>query len=344
MISLDDKSEAKEDFCLSEKLPPLHVIFPLESWPANPPAWPSQRKRGRKAQPKIVSIDRESRPISPNQTGVKLDDQIELNANPDESIQTAEPKTLSPAELHRLYSGTSVPRHRYLASALSEAVSSPELAPYPEKWLAGVSGIDLPGVVSAWMNTNRSTEYEQLYCIGLDPDSGQLTGMLKVKRGSGYSGGPRTAGSTEYVAFWVDWGSGFHYEGTASAVVHDFGWLPPAGLEYSVSLPVDFLSRIEPRSEGSKTVKVRAVLCWNTPPSTADPNAPVVWGNIVESRIPIPLRHEARAGNRVPGLAMDAEDGGATFALVAWKRGNIDTGAASNMDCSLVGFCPQAES
>jgi hypothetical protein len=194
------------------------------------------------------------------------------------------------------------------------------------------------------MNTNRSTEYEQLYCIGLDPDTGQLTGMLKVKQGSGYSGGPRTAGSREYIAFWVDWGSGFQYEGTASAVVHDFGWLPPAGLEYSVSLPVDLLSHIETRSEGSKTVKVRAVLCWNTPPSTSDPNAPVVWGNIMESRIPIPSRRNARAGNQVPGLAMDIEDGGTTFALVAWNRGNIDSGAASNTDCSPGGFCPRAES
>ena len=46
-------------------------------------------------------------------------------------------------------------------------------------------------------------------------------------------------------------------------------------------------------------MKVRAVLSWNTAPSTTDPNAPVVWGNTMESRISFPPRRAACDGNRV---------------------------------------------
>jgi hypothetical protein len=210
------------------------------------------------------------------------------------------PEMLTPAEVHRLYAGTPVPQHRYLSPSLAAAVDSPEIALDPSKWFAELSGINLTWVVDAWLNTNRSIEFEQLNCIGLDPQTGQLTGVLRLKRGSGYSGGPSTAGSREFVAFWVDWGSGFEYEGTTSVAVHDFGCLPPAGLEYNVSLPVDLRSRVREYSKIANALKVRAVLCWGSAPSTTDPNAPVVWGNCIESRIPIPPVQDLGADSQAP--------------------------------------------
>jgi hypothetical protein len=221
-------------------------------------------------------------------------------SKPGQLIGAAKPEMLTPAEVHRLYAGTSVPQHRYLAPSLAAAVDSPEIALDPSKWFAELSEINLTSVVDAWLNTNRSTEFEQLNCIGLDAQTGQLTGVLRLKRGSGYSGGPSTAGSKEFVAFWVDWGSGFEYEGTTSVAVHDFGCLPPAGLEYNVSLPVDLRSRVREYSKIAKSVKVRAVLCWGSAPSTTDPSAPVVWGNCIESRIPIPSDHATGAGSQAP--------------------------------------------
>jgi hypothetical protein len=302
MASPDDQRAMKEDSCLRRKLPPVHIIFPWKTRPANPanaiPSW----KCARNAQVQTCSAAHNWAFTFPEGNNVRLINKIRLAVNslrsPDGSIHDTEPKALSAAELHRLYAGTSVPRHRYLAPSLTEAVNSPEIAPHPAKWLAEIPGIDLSSVVDEWLNTNRSTEYEQLYLIGLDLKTSQLTGVLKVKQGSGYSGGPGTAGSIEYVAFWVDCGLGFQYEGTAMAAVHDFNRLPPAGLEYSVSLPFDLLSLARRCGEGAKTVKVRAVLCWNTPPSTTDPNAPVVWGNILESRIPLPPIQALRAGDQ----------------------------------------------
>ena len=151
-------------------------------------------------------------------------------------------------------------------------------------------------MVDAWLKTNGNTDYEQLHCIGLEARSGRLTAVFALKEGRGYSGGPSTAGSREYVAFWADWGSGFQYEGTASVAVHDFRNLPPAGLEYSVSLPINLQSRMRLCGAETRTIKLRAVLSWNTAPSTVDAKATVVWGDSMESRIPLPAAQAVTAG------------------------------------------------
>jgi hypothetical protein len=124
--------------------------------------------------------------------------------------------------------------------------------------------------------------------IELDPDASQLSAVLTVKQSLGYCGGYMTAGSREFVAFWVDWGSGFQYVGTTSAAVHDSGRLPATGQETSAVLPIHLVNHAQPRSEDAKTVKVRAVLSWNSPPSTTNPNAPVVWGERLDCMILIP--------------------------------------------------------
>jgi hypothetical protein len=226
--------------------------------------------------------------IIPEASNAKLMDKAPKTVPAKPAILASRRKLLSAVELHQLYAGTSVPAHRYLASLLSTAVNSPAIALDPAKWLDGISGVNLSKVVEAWLHTNGSTEYEQLNSIGLDANTGWLTGVLMVKQRSGYSGGPSTAGSREYVAIWVDWGSGFQYEGTTSVAVHDFSSLPASGLEYKVILPVDVLAETQPGNKGATRVKVRVVLSWNTPPSTTDPCAPVIWGNSLDGLILIP--------------------------------------------------------
>ena len=208
------------------------------------------------------------------------------------------PKQLTPAELHELYDGTTVPQHRYLAPSLTAAVNSPSIAMDPAKWFAGIADVNPSSVAGAWLNTNGSTEYEQLKFIGLEPNTSQLIGILTVKKRSGYCGGPSTAGSREFVAFWVDSGLGFEYEGTASVVVHDYSSLPATGRVYHVFLPVNLHSHAQPGSEGAKTVKVRAVLSWNIPPSTTNPSAPVVWGNSLDGQILISSGANVNRGAR----------------------------------------------
>jgi hypothetical protein len=242
--------------------------------------------------------------IIPAHAELKFNDKIKKTIPPaqmiypDQTTLASRPKLLNAAELHQLYAGTLVPAHRYLSSLLSTAVTSQAIALDPAKWLDGISGVNLSKVVEAWLHTNGNTDYEQLNSIGLDANTGWLTGVLTVKQRSGYCGGPSTAGSREFVAIWVDWGSGFQYEGTTSVAVHDYSNLPAAGLEYRVFLPVDVLADAQPGSKGVRRVKARAVLSWNTPPSTTDPCAPVIWGNSLDGLILIPLDINVSSGAR----------------------------------------------
>ena len=45
------------------------------------------------------------------------------------------------------------------------------------------------------------TFYEELTCLGYNPDTEILAAVVRIKQGSGYLGGPCTAGSQEYVRF-----------------------------------------------------------------------------------------------------------------------------------------------
>jgi hypothetical protein len=219
----------------------------------------------------------------------ELANEIEATATPDPLAQP--PNPLSPAELHSLYAGTTVPQHRYLASALFAAVNSPAIALDPAKWFSELEDIQLSSVAGAWLNTNNNSSYEQLKCVGFDSRTNQLTAVLAIKQCRGYLGDANTAGSQEFVAFWVDWGFGFQYEGTASAAVFDSSSHPGSEREIRVGLPVDFSRHELVEGLAAATIKVRAVLSWNTPPSTTHPYAPVVWGNSLDLRLVISSHH-----------------------------------------------------
>lgn len=219
--------------------------------------------------------------------------EIEAPPTPVSPVRTTALKPLSPVELHALYAGTTVQPHRYLAPALIAALHSPAIALDPAKWFADLEDVDLSSVVGAWLRTNGDTSFEQLKSVGLDPQASQLTAVLTIKQSLGYLGGPLTAGSHEFVAFWVDWGSGFEYEGTASTVVHDSNNLPVAGLDCRVSLPIDLASHLRTAGDATKLIGVRAVLSWSTPPSISHPSAQAVWGNSLVRRIAIHLQPSA---------------------------------------------------
>jgi hypothetical protein len=67
--------------------------------------------------------------------------------------------------------------------------------------------------------------------------------------------------------------------------VHDIKSIPKDGLQYSVFLPVDLSHRQKPCKNGASTVKIRAVLSWQTLPSTTDPKKIPKWGNRRETLI-----------------------------------------------------------
>jgi hypothetical protein len=210
-----------------------------------------------------------------------------------EPLAAAKPKELSVTELAALYKGKDVPEHRFLFSELQKVIAKPELS---ESLMApGFPGflteldIDFTKVVNKLQQTDGDTRYEELKCVGLNPDQDSLVGVLTVKLSSGYSGELCSPGSQEYVAFWVDWGdgAGWTYAGTSSVNVHDISSIPPGGLQYAVFLPADLTSRRQRCEQGAKTAKVRAILSWQVPPPPGNPNYVPTWGNREETLIHI---------------------------------------------------------
>ena len=140
--------------------------------------------------------------------------------------------------------------------------------------------------------------FEELTCIGLNTASNTLGAVFHVKKQNGFSGNMCTKGSLEHVAFWADWnnnGTFDEYLGTASVNVHDINNMPEGGLYYNVALPIDTSSRLK-SCKTPNIIRIRAVLSWESLPSTTNPNQLNHWGNYHDALVqlkPIGVQGEA---------------------------------------------------
>jgi len=238
-------------------------------------------------------------------------------------------------ELAKLYSAKTkakakatelVPQHRFalphLAAAEQAGAQTVTSFVAPAQ-VAQALKIDLSDILKQLENTAGNTTYEELECLGLDNNTDQIVGSFRVKRPSGFSGGPCTAGSTEYVAYWADFGDDctYSYLGTVEVKTHDYDRLPDGGLCYAAPLPVDLGAF---RRECSTPVigRVRAVLSWGTPPSTTDPDAVPHWGNRLDVHV------QLRPGHPYDGTARFTIVGGVAAASVDLASGMTLPGAA----------------
>lgn len=220
------------------------------------------------------------------------------------SLEATKPKNLGVSELHGLYKDTDVPGHRYLFKELQQQAASPAAAAVVGSGLSkviGELGIDLGSIIGQLVETDGNTSYEELHCVGLNPVESALIATLTMKLSSGYSGDLCTAGSKEFVAFWVDYGFGWTYAGTTSVDVHDLRGITADGIEYSVFLPVDLTTHQQPCEAGPVTARVRAILSWQTPPPPWDPDHVPHWGNREETIIHI--KPGRRVDAQVPFLS-----------------------------------------
>jgi hypothetical protein len=158
------------------------------------------------------------------------------------------------------------------------------------KFLPGVK-IDTGIIDQLFPKSDGNISFEELKCIGLDPNHPDtLVGVIQVKKSSGYSGGPCTHGSPEYVTFWGDFDGNGSFEtclGTAQVTVYDLPNIPDQGLFYAVRLPVDLSKYRQPCKKGPKVVRIRAILSWNVAVPCSNPDQVPVWGNREETLINI---------------------------------------------------------
>lgn len=164
------------------------------------------------------------------------------------------------------------------------------------------------------LTLSNDVTYEELSCVGYNPDRQVLEAVIQIKQPTGYLGNECTPGSFEYVRFFADTGSGFQDVGLAAVNVHD---IPDASdcakqaekpLSYAVSVPY-----APPNAEDCDDPVlplVRAILSWQTIPT--GPNFPVTWGNRIECRIQLApgpatiqdiIEDLIEAGIKIPQLA-----------------------------------------
>lgn len=193
-------------------------------------------------------------------------------------------KTYAEAEL-------AVEPHRFGFESLKALTTGPGLDPalvaeVGQAWQE--IDVDLAGALGALEKTKGNVSYEELECLGLDPNKEQLVATFRIKRPTGFLGNLCQPGSKEYVSFWADWDDqceGWTPLGTVEVSVHDIASIPRRGLCYAAFLPVD-LREIRRPCGRPKIGRVRAVLSWNVP--AAGPDAPVHWGNRLDAHVLIP--------------------------------------------------------
>ena len=281
--------------CLTENLIRVRAILswnvpPTPNDPSFSPVW------GNVLEAVVQVAPRRRLPLS----DLVADAKIKLPANvlalvegaPD--LELNQPAELAISDLHALYAKTNVPAHRYLFKALDTEMTSASsgLLAQPVEAMSILADlkIDSSKLINAVQKTDGDTRYEELTCVGFDPNNDALTAVVNLKLSSGYSGGLCTAGSREYVAFWIDWndGAGWGYAGTASFAAHDLSGIPPEGLKYAVFEVVNVAGRRRACQAGPVLARVRAILSWQTMPPAGNPDWIPTWGNREEREFLVP--------------------------------------------------------
>lgn len=305
----------KQRCCAHSVLPKVRAIL---SWEAQPPAgapnwppiWGNVLERHIQIKPRdwnlVCLLESLGEGIGQKLKVPKLFEEVQFNP-----IPLPDPPPESLASLAQLYSqgasakgaraeaNTAVEPHRFGLAHLQMA-----LAPSGLDQMAVTAqfdtwkqlGLNWPAALEALAKTQADVSYEEVECLGLDYNREWLVATIHVKRPAGYSGNLCSKGSTEHVAFWADWDDTckWTYLGTVQVNVHDISAIPADGLRYTAILPVD-LNAVRRLCDKPKIGRVRAVMSWQVPPSTTNPDALQYWGNLLDAHVQI------RPGRPVPG-------------------------------------------
>ena len=157
-----------------------------------------------------------------------------------------------------------------------------ERTQFTELLLANHFGTVAGSKLKAGTVPSGNTTYEQLMCVGYNPQLKRLDAVVNIKETGGYSGEICTDGSQEYVKFFVssDGGATWSELGTVSFTVWDVPG--PKPLEYDATL---YVNLAEACCRDENLVLVRAILSWSVPPG--GPDDPVVWGNALDQTIQV---------------------------------------------------------
>lgn len=92
---------------------------------------------------------------------------------------------------------------------------------------------------------HHNTAYEEITCVGFNPQRDTLHATVQLKKDYGYCGDLCDDGSLEYVRFFIDYGDGWENLGVVAFTAHDLpGETDCSGaadkpLSYGLTLPID---------------------------------------------------------------------------------------------------------
>ncbi|UGQ48629.1 hypothetical protein [Massilia endophytica] len=137
-----------------------------------------------------------------------------------------------------------------------------------------------------------NTVFEQLTCVAYNPATSFLEATIAIKQASGYGGDLCSKGSTEFVRFFVDYGSGWEDAGLAAVNVHDIPTNRDCAQDLDKPLVYAVNLRLDPKTRCcDKPVlpKVHAILSWQWEPPAGAANVgwTPVWGNTLDCNIQI---------------------------------------------------------
>src|ERR1039457_2845833 len=138
-----------------------------------------------------------------------------------------------------------------------------------------------------------NTTYEKVSCLGFNPALNLLEATVLIKLPSGYNGTLCTPGSTEYVRFYIDYGSGWVDAGLSSFNAHDISNTLDCAKKLDKPLAYVVTLSLDPHRDICKRPvlpKVRAILSWQTMPPAGLPDWPPIWGNVLDQHIQIKPR------------------------------------------------------
>jgi hypothetical protein len=144
--------------------------------------------------------------------------------------------------------------------------------------------------LKAILPIQSNTAFEEIGCVGYQPQTNRLEATVYVKQAGGYGGGLCGPGSYEYVRFYASWNNGTSWTDLGLSSVNVWDIPDTSGkrrLEYAVTRRHDFSRR---PCFAPQIVLIRAILSWNVVPPPNTPKHIPVWGEVHNTRILIEPR------------------------------------------------------
>ncbi len=309
------KKTHKKSYCDNPILPTLRAIL---SWnmdpPANSPDW-------KPVWGSVMDCDVQLKPywkfnfdfditqffnLAQVSSNVSVKQLIDISGI-DINALVPQPIPVPLKELAKKYDKLNVPASRFALKTIHNIVKFPssEVTLFDKSVLSDLK-INIGSIIDQIVKpipidiTKANVDYEELECVGLDYNTESLVATVKIKKKSGYIGDLCDAGSKEYIAFWIDWNDkcDWEYLNTVEIKVHDIK-MDGDHLCYSASLPLHTLYHKKICTQPN-VVRVRAVLSWNIPPSTTNPNKLEYYGNRIDTHIQIKPGVVINPGDVIP--------------------------------------------